>query len=160
MKQIFLVRHAQAETNNNSTDFERNLTDFGKQTADLVAKKISEKNIKPDQIITSPAKRAMQTSKIFANELNYPHAKIITNNILYSGFTTIDLLEMISKIDNDYNCVMIISHNPDISTITKKLILNSNITFKPSTTIGIEFNVNDWKDIEIRQGKLFLFEQI
>ena len=160
MKQIIFVRHAQAETDNYDTDFERNLTEYGKQTAELVVGKISEKNIKPDQIITSPANRAMQTSEIFANKLNYPHDKISNNYLLYSGFTTIDLLEMISKINNDYNCIMIISHNPDISTITKKLILNSDITFKPSTTIGIEFNVDDWNNVKIRQGKLFLFEQI
>ncbi|MCK5822757.1 MAG: histidine phosphatase family protein [Bacteroidales bacterium] len=159
MKQLILVRHAQAETDNNSSDLERNLTVYGKQTARLVAKNIVEKRIKPQLIISSPANRAKQTAVILATEQNYPLEKIATNNLLYSGFTSIDLLNIISKINNDYNCIMIISHNPDLSTIANNLLISSFINFKPSTTIGLEFNVDDWSNVRAREGKLFLFEQ-
>ena len=160
MKKLILVRHSQAEIDNKTTDFERNLTEYGKQTADLIAKEIVKKLVSTELIISSPANRAKQTAEIFAKEQNYPIEKIIENNILYSGFTTIDLLNMLSKIDNNHNCIMIISHNPDLSTITNNFLNGDFVNFKPSTTAGVEFNVNDWKKVKAREGKLFLFEQV
>ncbi|MBE9468539.1 MAG: histidine phosphatase family protein [Bacteroidetes bacterium] len=160
MKQIILVRHAQAETDYKSTDFERNLTDYGKQTATAIAKTIVKKNIKPELIISSPANRAKQTAEIFSKEQNFPFEKISSNNLLYSGFTTIDLLNIISKINSNYNCIMIVSHNPDLSTIANNLLISNFVNFKPSTTIGIEFNVESWNNVKVREGKLFLYEQL
>lgn len=54
-------------------DFDRPLNSRGKQNAPLMGNILKDRNIFPDLILSSPAKRAKKTAKIIANMIEYPH---------------------------------------------------------------------------------------
>ena len=86
MKTLYLVRHAKAsKAKSNSTDSERSLNKKGKTEADKMAKKIPKNGNLPDLIISSPAKRAIQTASRFAKTMHYPSDKIILDENLYKA---------------------------------------------------------------------------
>ena len=66
MKQLILIRHAKSDWDDPSLDdFDRPLNGRGKRDAPLMAERLRDKDIKIDQFIASPAKRARKTAAIF-----------------------------------------------------------------------------------------------
>jgi len=72
MKQLLLIRHAKSSwTNIGQEDFERPLNERGIRDAPLMAKKLIEKNYKPDALISSTAVRALETATFFAEVMGF-----------------------------------------------------------------------------------------
>ena len=71
MKRIVIVRHAKAVPYGYDDDFSRDLRDSGVRDAKLISNELKNRNIFPDQIISSPAQRAMHTATLFASNLEY-----------------------------------------------------------------------------------------
>ena len=63
MKTLYLVRHAKSFWGDQSIpDVDRPLNNRGKRDAPFMGKVLSDKKIKPDLLIASPAKRTTPTS--------------------------------------------------------------------------------------------------
>ena len=66
MKTVCFIRHAKSSWDQAGlSDIDRPLNIRGKTTAPIMAKILADKDITPDLIISSPAKRARQTAKPF-----------------------------------------------------------------------------------------------
>ena len=76
MKRVVIVRHGKAVPYGYEDDFNRDLQERGKNDADLVSSELMKRGVQPDLIISSPAKRALKTARIFADNLNYNRADI------------------------------------------------------------------------------------
>jgi phosphohistidine phosphatase SixA len=73
MKTLYIIRHAKSSwAVADQPDFERGLNERGKKDAPRMGKRLKEKNIHPDLIVSSSAKRAYSTAKKIAKVLNYP----------------------------------------------------------------------------------------
>ena len=69
---LLLVRHAKSSWDDVALpDKERPLADRGKRDAPMMGKRLAKRQVKPDLILTSPARRALSTAEIIAKELNY-----------------------------------------------------------------------------------------
>ena len=78
MKSLYIIRHAKSSWEDSSQpDFERGLSERGKRDASRMAKRLKEKEIHPDLMLSSPAKRALSTARRIAEVLNYPKNDII-----------------------------------------------------------------------------------
>src|SRR4051812_11171026 len=84
MKTLFIVRHAKSSWDEpDLSDFDRPLNDRGKKDAPRMGKRLKEKDINPQLMLSSPAKRAYSTSKRIADALGHDRNKIKTNEALY-----------------------------------------------------------------------------
>ncbi len=147
MKNIIIVRHAKSDWDSGAkTDFDRPLNQRGLKDAPKMSKKLSKKGIAPDIFISSPAKRAITTCEYFAKEFDYPFTDIHQEKLLYSGNTS-DYLDIISKVDNKKNNVILFGHNPVISHFAS-VLLNGNIGDMPTCAIvSIQLNIDNWSEI-------------
>ncbi len=159
MKKLILVRHSKTEQlyDYSKSDFERKLLPRGQKDAELIANQLKAKNIIPDLFITSKAKRAKQTAKVFADQLGYDSNKIVKEQFLYDGYTTGEMLSYIEKFGSQHDCIIIFGHNPDIASFTTRLVSNDLWHFPTSCTTVINFNIDNWKDIEVGAGKMELY---
>ena len=65
MRELFIMRHAKSSWDDPTlSDFERPLNRRGKEDAPLMGEHLKRLGIKPDLIVSSPAKRAKKTAKI------------------------------------------------------------------------------------------------
>jgi len=159
MKRLILVRHAKTEViRYDITDFQRNLKERGINDSKLIANKLFLKNIIPDLLISSPANRAIETTLLFAEILNYPTEMIIQLDELYDGYTTQEFLELLNQLGEDHETVMIVGHNPSIEYLAFNLTDEFYGNVPTCTVIGIDFKVDKWSDIEVRTGKLAFYE--
>ena len=155
MKQLILSRHAKTEgIRFDITDFERNLTNRGINDSTLVASYLLEKGIETDMIISSPANRAITTARLYANRFKIQLNQIIQIDQLYDGFSTQEFLEMLQTKASQKDKVWVFGHNPDIASWASKLVDEGYLHVPTGTSIGIEFDVENWNDIEAKSGRL------
>ncbi len=159
MKKLILVRHAKTEQlfDYSKSDFERKLLPRGHKDAELIAEQLKVKDIHPDIYITSKAKRAKQTAKIFAEHLNFEADEITKEQFLYDGYTTGEILDYLAKFETDHDCIIIFGHNPDIASLTTRLVTDELWHFPTSCTTVINFDIENWKDLEVGTGKMELY---
>lgn len=136
-------------------DFDRPLNKRGKSDAPFMAQKLNYKNIHPDIIISSPAKRAKSTAKAFKDILEFKD-KIKFDDSLYDA-DLCDIEKVIKNIDDRYTTSFVFSHNPAINEFAQKhLNIDENI---PTCGItGVEFRCKEWKDALKSAKKLLLFD--
>ena len=154
MKRVLIVRHAKAVPYGYDDDFTRKLRRKGKDDAQLVSSKLKEDQVKPDLIISSPAKRAYKTAKIYAKTLRYPKEKIVLEEELYDGLTTQDFIEMLRDLPEEVNTVFVFGHNPMVYFLVNNLVRFFNKDMPTCSTVAIDFKTTHWKEISSRDGEL------
>lgn len=155
MKQLILSRHSKTEViRYDISDFERNLTNRGINDSKLVSSHLFQKGIETELIISSPANRAIATARLFAHQFNIQLDSILQIDQLYDGFSTQEFLELLQTKAKDQSKVWVFGHNPDIASWASKLLDEGYLHVPTGTAIGIEFDVENWTDIDARSGKL------
>ena len=158
MKNIYILRHAKAVfAHNYDQDFERELSDTGKQEAALMASKILKNNITFDAIISSPAMRTKQTAEIVASNCSMPFAKIVYIEKLYQAMAS-DFMQVINQIDNQFSSVLLVGHNPSVSDAAILLSLSEIDHLPTAGMLHISFNNNNWQSITPQSGILHSFD--
>ncbi|WP_319267369.1 histidine phosphatase family protein [uncultured Draconibacterium sp.] len=154
MKQVVIVRHGKAVPYGYEDDFTRDLRERGKKDAKLISDELKKRSIKPDKIISSPAKRAFKTAMIFAENLDFRRQDIITVEDIYDGLTTNDFLELIKTLPQNANTVFFFGHNPGFYYYVCNLLDEFYSDMPTTSTVGINFDIEKWEDAEARSGKL------
>lgn len=158
MKTVFLVRHAKSDWADPSlSDFERPLNHRGKRDAPVMAQRLLERKINVDVFISSPAKRAARTAKIFAETFDYKKGNIDFKEKLYLAEPEI-FLSVITDIGNDFDSVAIFSHNPGITDFANQLT-DARIDNIPTCGIfAVAAKCDKWKDFESAEKKFLFFD--
>ncbi|WP_167609095.1 SixA phosphatase family protein [Maribellus sediminis] len=154
MKRVVIVRHGKAVPYGYDDDFNRDLQPRGKSDAGLVSSELKRRNVKPDFMISSPAKRALKTARIFADNLDYKRADIREVPDIYDGLTTREFVELINDLPEESETVFFFGHNPGFHYFATNLLKYFRNDMPTTSTVGIDFDVNNWKDIEARTGDL------
>jgi phosphohistidine phosphatase len=154
MKRVVIVRHAKAVPYGYEDDFNRDLRERGKIDADIISKELNRQNIFPDIIISSPANRALQTARIFAENLGIEKKNIRKDESIYEGLTPQEFLESIHSLPKEAKTVFFFGHNPDFHQFVNHLLTHFNQEMPTCATVGIEFDVEQWEKVMARTGKL------
>jgi len=159
MKTIVLVRHAKSSWKDLSlNDFDRPLNKRGKRNAPFMGGKLKERQIMPDLILSSPAKRARKTATAIAKKIGYPKKKIIFDDNMYhsSGWY---LMGLIRNQDDRYETLMLFGHNPDFNNLAD-MLLKRNPVYNIVTTgvYCIKFDVDQWQKIQEGKGESVFFD--
>jgi len=158
IKILYIARHAKSDWDDSSlSDFERPLKKRGEKDAPMMGKILYSKDVQPDLIISSPAKRAISTAHILAREIKYPAEKIVTNEDIYEASTS-ELLDIIEQLDDKLKSVMLIGHNPSFTRLANYLTEQYFDNIPTCGVVAIAFDVLEWKMIEKNSGKVIFFE--
>ena len=153
MKRVVIVRHAKSVPYGYDDDFNRKLSDRGKNDAKLVSYELHNRGIFPDVMISSPAKRALRTAHIFAKNLDYKRSEIQKVNEVYDGLTTGEFVELIQSLPENAETAFFFGHNPGFHYFTGTLLKNFSGNMPTCSTVGIDFDVDSWKKVRTREGK-------
>jgi phosphohistidine phosphatase len=153
MKRVVIVRHAKSVPYGYDDDFTRDLRERGKNDAKMVSQELKRKEIVPDSMISSPAKRAIKTARIFAENLDFNKKNILEVEDIYDGQTTSEFLEMIQKLPEDVQTVFFFGHNPGFHYFVSNLLQHFGGDMPTCSTVGIDFNVDVWEKVEARTGQ-------
>ena len=146
MKTLYLVRHAKSSRDDpRLADKERPLNDRGRRDAPRMGKRLAERGVKPDLILSSPAVRALATAEIIAKDLDYKTKDIVVDERLYGG-TAEDLLEIIRGLGDKTKRAMLFGHNPELAELAHRLC--GYITDMPTCAVAeFTFNTKSWSSV-------------
>jgi phosphohistidine phosphatase len=158
---LVLIRHAKSDWNvAGQPDFERTLNERGKTDAPVMGQRLLEKNIMPDLIISSSAKRASKTAKLIAKELNYEKDNIQHFDKLYhappSTFEDVITTEIL---DDAIKTVFVVAHNPGITQYAHDLLQHLPIPDLPTCgMVGLTFEAEHWSDFPNAKHQLLFVD--
>ncbi|MCD9186055.1 MAG: histidine phosphatase family protein [Pyrinomonadaceae bacterium] len=152
MKKLYILRHAKSSWDNPVlADFERPLNERGIKTADFMGKFISENDLLPDLILSSPATRARETANIIKKTAEL-QAEIKFEENIYESSPQM-LLKILSEIKENFQTVMLVGHNPGLEGLIKTL--TGELQSMPTAGLAvIEVNAEKWKEIKPESGIL------
>lgn len=132
LKQLIIVRHAKSDWSNDVIDdFNRPLSQRGDQDAPLVANWMAKHVSTPDIFISSPAKRARQTSLAIANAYGLTESSISFDDQVYlAGLQS--LLTVLTNIPDECQIALLVGHNPGL----ENLLLHLSADIPPYTKDG------------------------
>lgn len=151
MKNLILIRHAKSSWEAPLKDIDRPLERKGIYDAHLVAVNCIKSLPSTYMIWTSPAKRALETAIIFAQNILYPIDSIIIKEELYT-FDENQLEKIIKSCSNVFESVILFGHNGAITNFVNKFgdIFIANVP--TSGFVSIQFETDSWE--KIKKGKI------
>lgn len=119
MKRVFLLRHAKTQPDAPEGDHERQLTERGHADAALMARDIARRGYVPDLILSSTARRTLQTLEIILPAFKpTPQARL--EPALYLASST-SILQRMSAVGRETGAVLFIGHNPGMEELALHL---------------------------------------
>jgi phosphohistidine phosphatase len=158
MKTLTLIRHAKSSWKyTDLADRDRPLNKRGKQDRYLIGQRLHEMGVQPDRIFSSPALRALKTANIIADLLDYPRNRIIIEESIYMHGADA-LLNLIRGLADQWRCVLLIGHNPDLTTLANDLT-DAHITNIPTCGVAsITLTTDRWCDTASHLCRLTHFD--
>ena len=120
-RQLWLLRHAEAEPHGVRPDSERRLTERGKQQARVAGLALKRMEVSFDAVLFSPKARARETAELAVEAWDEEErARMREYQALAGGFEAAHALEALSSVGADGR-VLVVGHEPDLSRVVAEL---------------------------------------
>jgi phosphohistidine phosphatase len=165
-KKLYLLRHAKSDWSNLAlSDRDRPLNRRGEAAATLIGARLAAEGFTVDQVICSPAQRAVQTLErlVASGGFNFP---VTYDDCLY-GAGASRLLSIIHKQNDAADSLMLVGHNPGLEELAlaismkrkTKLIGKVRKKVPTGSLISLEFDLDSFSKIGASSGCLVGFRR-
>jgi phosphohistidine phosphatase len=147
MKSLLLLRHAKSSwAEPGISDFDRPLNERGKRTAPRVGEILVERGLRPDLVLSSPAKRARKTARkvLEASGLDVPLQLV---DALYLAPPPTYSAELQSLSDLVHQ-VLVVGHNPGLEELLGAL--TGRPQHMPTAALAnVELPIESWSEFRL-----------
>lgn len=152
MKHLYLLRHAKSSWDDDAiADFDRPLNQRGLTAAPFMGELMARRAMSPELIISSPAKRAMQTAILVQGSSGLHGPMRYDERIYEASIQT--LRSVVSQISDAISSVLIVGHNPGMEGIIR--YLTGDLIPMPTAALAvITLSVESWAEITADRGVL------
>ncbi|HEY2768582.1 MAG TPA: histidine phosphatase family protein [Solirubrobacteraceae bacterium] len=125
-RQLWLLRHADAEPHGTRPDFQRRLTERGERQARLAGLALARMGAQVGPVLTSPKERALRTATLALQAWNEQpgetgcHGELVVHHPLQHGFGARQALAAMADMGADGRLLMV-GHEPDFSEVITEL---------------------------------------
>lgn len=157
MKTILVIRHAKSSwAHPGMSDFERPLNERGHRDALMMAERLKLRKIEPDLLVSSTARRAMETCNHFADTLGCGTGNILKVPALYHAPSLV-FYEVIRQLPATANTIGVFAHNPGITDFVNSLCEDVRLDSMPTCGLfAVECPITEWTAFP-GAAKSFLF---
>lgn len=157
MKKLFIIRHAKSSWATPSlADRQRPLNNRGFRDAPFMAKLLQKTGVKPDLILSSPAKRAYTTACFFAEAFRIPEKDIQKDDRIYHAFPS-DVVDIIQNLPEDIETVLLFGHNPTFTSVANKYADQTILNMPTCSIAHVEADISDWNDFNKGTASMVAF---
>ncbi len=120
-RQLWLLRHADAEPHGSREDSQRRLTERGERQARTAGLALARLGLGFEAILFSPKVRARQTAELAAEAWDEAErSRLSVLQALASGFDGVQALDAMAGV-GDEGRLMLVGHEPDLSNVVAQL---------------------------------------
>ncbi len=146
MKRVLVMRHGKSSWENPRwSDLERPLLRKGKRRTKKIGRFLKAQGIRPDLIVTSPARRAKETAMIM-REILGETIPVREESVIYFG-TGEDLFDVLSGLPETADTVLLVGHNPDLTDWVNRYKEEKIWNLPTSGIFGVEFDALSWNEL-------------
>ena len=160
MKKLYIVRHAKSSWDDvDLRDFDRPLNDRGLKDAPRMGKRLKDRGVHPDLMVSSPAVRALATCRALAKEMGYPEDKIKVDKRVYHAAEE-QLLNVIKECGKfqDPGILLVVGHNPGLTEFANRLLDDSIDNIPTCGIVAGELKIQSWDEAGWGCGEREFFE--
>lgn len=158
MKQLILVRHAKSSWQQPELDdFERPLNHRGERDAPVMGERLARSGLRPELILSSPARRARATAEVLADRLGLAPAQVRFEAGIYEAAPE-DLLRLIRSREESLGRLLLVGHNPGLLELGQLLAPEAPDRFPTCAVLALAFEVASWRQIAPRGGRLLWYD--
>ena len=158
MKKLVIMRHAKSSWKDSTlNDHDRPLNKRGERDAPAMGKRLANRSVSPDLIVSSTAVRAITTARAVAETIHYDIHKIVQSRKLYLADLD-QLIQIIQKLDNDLELVFLFGHNPGMTELANHLGTTPIVNLPTCGFVELHYDCNSWKEIKHAKPTLEYFD--
>jgi phosphohistidine phosphatase len=151
MKTLLLMRHAKSDWDADyDNDHERPLNNRGVQSARVMGRLLSARDLVPELVITSTAVRARSTATL-ASEAGDWSSEIVLEPTLYG--TGADAAMQVASKSPNVERLMLVGHQPTWSILVA-VLSGERVEMKTGTVAVLEFAIDEWRLVPSEQGRI------
>jgi len=132
---LYFLRHGKAGSPRTSNDDDRELTPKGAAALRAAAPLWHRLNLRPDLVLSSPLRRALQTAQLFCGAIG---GEPTTDDRLRPGASWGDLARAMATHPNARR-VMFVGHEPDLSSAMVELTGAASVRMRKGGLACVEF---------------------
>ena len=153
MRRLTLLRHAKTEpAHSGQEDWDRVLEARGQKDAPEMGRRLRERKLKPDKVISSPAVRAITTASIVARELGLTASSVLQDERVYLAAPKA-LMQVVHELGGDTQHLMIVGHNPGLTEFADRLSADRDVDNMPTCAVyTLLFDIDDWSELDWGSG--------
>jgi len=146
------MRHAKSSWDDSDlADFDRPLSDRGEAAAPFMGELIAARGLAPEEIVSSPAKRALQTATLVKESGGIEAPIRLDERIYEAGAQT--LKQVASEFRDELDIMMMIGHNPGFEGFVS--FLTGRQESMPTAALAvIDLDIDKWSDVKNGEGDL------
>ncbi len=147
MKTLYLVRHAKSSWKfPELADFDRPLNPRGKRDAPMMGQRLKQRGVRPDLVISSPAKRARKIARAVAKAVGYPASAVAYDPKVYEALID-SLVALLRAVDDGVAVLMLVGHNPELTDLANRLTPHPIDNVVTSGVVAIDFLTERWAEV-------------
>lgn len=153
MKTLLLMRHAKSSWSDSSlSDHDRPLNNRGKEDAPRMGRALAERDLVPQKILSSTAKRARRTAELVIESLPFDGEFSQHRDLYHAGVD--EYLDALAGLPDHVNCAMLVGHNPGMAEFVDFLTDQPEMMTTANVAV-IRLPVDSWEDVDFEtEGEL------
>jgi len=160
-RRLVLLRHAKSSWDSDAArDVDRPLAPRGEEAAPEVGRFLAERDLWPEWVLCSPAKRTRQTWKGVRTAVELPPVVVYDPALYLASARTI--LARIAETPARITTVMVVGHNPGLQELAAQLAERSDpavgaavaAKYPTAAVLALAFDAPDWAGLEAEAGRL------
>ena len=148
-RELLILRHAKSSWKDDSlSDHERPLNKRGQKSANWMGEYFQTRQIQPDMVLCSTARRARLTLDGILESLVIEPTQIkFESDIYFSGVGAI--LRLIQQQSGHHGHLLVIGHEPDLSSLVSRVIEpgHPSVEVPTCTLVRVGFFLPDWAEV-------------
>lgn len=150
-RRLFILRHGKSDWNTGKPDFDRPLADRGRSGAQKVGAWMKDEELIPDQVISSPARRARETAESVCRALGLKERAISFDERIYGG-SVAEMLASLAEHAGNARQVLLVGHNPGLEDLVYFLTQGpltqpDDGKLLPTAALAVLRPLNDWRSL-------------
>lgn len=154
MKRLYIVRNAHAAVG--AIDRERELDEQGIRELESIGKQMVAQGMRPNVILTSGARRAVDTAKHIREVFGLLVNVIDIREELYNADLP-KILEILQALPDEKNSVLLIAHNQGVTDLLQSITNSEYEAIPNGALVVVELRLRHWKDLESNVGRELAF---
>jgi len=154
MKTLVIVRHGAFDHSGQQiADVDRPLNREGRCQVEETARQFDHLNLSPDLLVSSAAKRVVETAEVYAKKLDVSSEAIRIEENIFEAERA-EILRVVQSFEDDVQTAILFGHHPGVTDLLHHLVDSEIEKIPLGGFVVLELFAESWRFVSFKKGRL------